>query len=142
MFRKEHQIKFVVKPPNKTTTSLGRPLQMTVVPAAREASPIGLPAGGAEEKQALMTPEKGATREPLLKVNSAMAFFFSASGISFSFVNPAMAATTMPSKQIITPNNVTLPGVVDAICPMVSATGMLGMKVLKIGGISVPNAAQ
>src|ERR1017187_324616 len=115
MFRKEHQIKFVVKPPNNTTTSLGRPLQRTVVPAAREASPIGLPAVSAKEKQALMIPEKVATRMPLLKLNSAMAFFFSASGISFSFVNPAIAATTMPAKQHSTPNKVTLPGVVDAI---------------------------
>src|ERR1035441_7798954 len=142
MFRKEHQMKLVVKPPNNTTTSLGRPLQRTVVPAAREASPIGLPAVSANEKQALMIPEKVATRIPLVKLNSAMDFFFSSSGISFSFVNPAIAATTMPSKQISTPNKVTLPGVVDAICPMVSATGMVGMKVLKIGGSSVPNAAQ
>ena len=48
----------------------------------------------------------------------------------------------MPIRQTSTPNKVTLPGVVEAICPMVSATGMVGMKVLKIGGMSVPNAAQ
>src|ERR1035438_3326892 len=96
-------MKFVVKPPNNTTTSLGRPLQMTVVPAAREASPMGLPAVSAKEKQALIMPEKVATRMPLVKLNSAIAFFFSASGISFSFVNPASAATAMPSKQTSTP---------------------------------------
>ncbi len=43
-----------------------------------------------------MMPEKVATRMPLVKLNSAMAFFFSASGISLSFVNPASAATAMP----------------------------------------------
>ena len=74
-----------------------------------------------------MMPEKVATRMPLVKLNSAIAFFFSASGISLSLVNPASAATAMPSKQTSTPNSVTLPGVVAAICPMVSATGMVGM---------------
>src|SRR5437016_12478015 len=42
--RSTHQIKFVVKPPNRTTTSLGRPDQSCLVPALTEASLIGLPA--------------------------------------------------------------------------------------------------
>ena len=67
---------------------MGSPLQMTVVPAAREASPIGLPAVSAKAKQALMMPENVATRMPLVKLNSAIAFFFSASGISLSLVKP------------------------------------------------------
>src|SRR5215471_14445296 len=137
-----HQIKLVVKPPNKTTTSLGRPLQRTVVPAALEASLIGLPAVKAKEKHALMIPEKVATRIPLVKLNSAIAFFFSASGISRSLVKPAKAATPMPIKQTSTPNNVTLPGVVAAISAMLCATGIVGMNDLKIGGMRVPNAAQ
>ena len=81
-------MKLVVKPPSNTTTSLGRPVHSVVVPAAAEASPIGLPAVSANEKQALMMPENVATRMPLVKLNSAMAFFFSASGISRSLVKP------------------------------------------------------
>ena len=60
------------------------------VPAAAEASLIGAPAVRAKAKQALMMPEKVATRMPFLKLNSAMAFFFSSAGISFSLVKPAM----------------------------------------------------
>src|ERR1043165_5610864 len=135
-------MKFVVNPPASTTQSFGSPVHSMEVPASAEVSPIGLPAVSANEKHALMMPENVATISPLRKLNSLMTFFFSSAGISFSFVNPASAATPMPIRQINTPSNVTLPGVVAAISAMVSATGMDGMNTLKIGGNSVPNAAQ
>ena len=78
-----------------------------LVPAAADASAIGLPAVRANEKQALMIPENVATRMPFPKLNSAIDFFFSSSGISFSLVKPANAAIPMPNKQTATPNNVT-----------------------------------
>ena len=68
-----------------------------------------------------------------MKLNSAMAFFFSASGISRSLVSPASAATPMPIKQTSTPSKVTWPGVVAAICAMVSDREWSGRKALKIG---------
>ena len=92
MFRSTHQTKFVVKPPSSTTINLGSPVHSVDVPAVADASPIGLPAVRANEKQALMIPEKVATRMPLAKLNSAIVFFFSSSGISFSLVRPANAA--------------------------------------------------
>ena len=110
-----HQMKFVVNPPSNTTQSFGSPVQITVVPAILEVSPMGLPAVSAKAKQALMIPENVATRMPLVKLNSAMARFFSASGISRSLVKPAQAAIKMPSKQTATPTKVTCP---DADCAM------------------------
>ena len=58
---------------------------------------MGLPAVNANEKHALMMPEKVATMKPFLKLNSLMTNFFWASGISRSFVKPASAAMAMPS---------------------------------------------
>src|SRR5512143_2411523 len=52
-----HQTKFEVKPPRRTTISLGRPVQIGEVPRASEASAIGAAASRAYAKQALITPE-------------------------------------------------------------------------------------
>ena len=57
-------------------------------------------------------------------------------------MKPASAAMPMPSRQIATPASVTWPAVVLAISTMVESTGMFGMNCLKIGGTSVPKAAQ
>ena len=135
-------MKFVVNPPSITTIRLGRPDQSSSVPKATEAFPIGSPAVRPKLKQALITPENVATSSPFLKSNSLIVFNFSSEGISFSLFAPASAATQIPIKQTATPRSVILPGFVAAICPMVSPTGMSGMKVLRIGGKSVPKAAQ
>src|ERR1019366_8575925 len=124
------------------TMYLGSPDQIAEVPAWIEESLIGAPQVIANAKHALMIPEKVATRMPLVKLNSAIAFFFSSSGISLSLVRPANAAMPIPSRQIATPARVTWPGVVAAICLMVSTTAPLGKNDGNIGGTNVPNAAQ
>jgi hypothetical protein len=142
MFSSAHQIRFVVKPPPSTTHSLGRPVHNVEVPALAAASLIGLPAVSAKEKHALMIPENVATRMPFRKLNSAIIFFFCASGICLFLVHPARAAIAMPNRHTATPASVTWPGVEQAISPMLEPTGRLGMNCLKIGGTSVPRAAQ
>ena len=107
-----------------------------------EASLIGAPQVIANAKQALMIPENVATKMPLVKLNSAIAFNFSSAGISLSLVRPANAAMPMPSRQTATPARVTWPGVVAAICLIVSITAPLGKNPGNIGGTNVPNAAQ
>jgi len=52
-----------------------------------------------KRKAGAHNPEKVATNRPLVKLNSAITFFFSASGISFSLVSPAKAAMAIPIKQ-------------------------------------------
>ena len=101
-----------------------------------------LPACNANAKHALMMPENVATTMPFLKLNSLMTFFFCSSGISRSLVKPASAAMPMPTRQTPTPASVTWPEVDLAISTMLAPTGRLGMNALKIGGTSVPNAAQ
>ncbi len=103
-------MKFVVKPPNMTTMSFGRPAQRGAVPAAIEAFSMGVPAGRPKAKHALMMPEKVATMIPLVKLNSLIASCFLASGISRSFVQPARAAMKMPTRQSKIPPSVTNPG--------------------------------
>src|ERR1035441_3025024 len=92
------------------TMYLGNRDQIAEVPAWSEASVIGAPQVIANAKQALMIPENVATRMPLVKLNSAIAFIFSASGISLSLVKPANAAMPMPSRQTATPARGTWPG--------------------------------
>src|SRR5258706_3674812 len=130
MFSSAHQIEFVVKPPPSTTHSLGRPVHNVEVPALAAASLMGLPAVSAKEKHALIMPEKVATRMPLRKLNSAMIFFFCASGICLSLVHPARAAIPMPNRQTATPASVTWPGVERAISPMLEPTASLGRNCL------------
>ena len=120
----------------------GQTRQHMVVPAASEAWLIGLPAVSAKAKQALMMPEKVATSRPLVKLNSAIAFFFSASGISRSLVNPAKAAIAMPSKANKNTEQRDLAGIGGRDLPDGFRHRNLGQKVLKMGGISVPKAAQ
>src|SRR5208283_2177157 len=124
------------------TMYLGSPDQISEVPAWIEEALIGAPQVIANAKQALMIPEKVATRMRLVKLNSAIAFFLSSSGISLSLVKPAKAAIPIPSRQTATPARVTWPGVVPAICPMVWITAPLGKNEGNIGGTNVPNAAQ
>ena len=135
-------MKLVVNPPSMTTINEGKPDHSGSVPASMEVLPIGSPAVRPKLKQALMIPEKVATRMPFLKSNSLIDFFFSASGISFSLVKPAMAAIQMPIRQTSTPARVIWPGPLPAICTMDSPTGISGMKVLRMGGSRVPKAAQ
>src|ERR1035438_7632878 len=110
MYSRTHQTKFVVNPPSMITMYLGSPDQISEVPAWMEEALIGAPQVMANAKQALIIPENVATRMPLVKLNSAIAFIFSASGISLSLVKPANAAMPMPSRQTATPARVTWPG--------------------------------
>ena len=135
-------MKLVVKPPSRTTTSLGRPVQMPVVPAAR---------GGLADRVARSQRERetGAHDAGERRHQDALGEVELGDGLlllrlgHFPFLGQAAsAAMAMPSRQTQHAGKGDLAGVVAAICPMVSATGMLGMNVLKIGGTSVPNAAQ
>ena len=63
-------MKLVVKPPRSTTTSLGKPVQSAVVPAAAEAVAIGLAAASPKAKHAPMKPQNVATTVPREKLNS------------------------------------------------------------------------
>src|SRR6185369_17741984 len=87
-FSATHQMKFVVKPPNNTGTSTGRPCQSVVVPWLSVIALIGSPARRPYEKQALITPEKVATRMPFFRLNSLMTFCFCSADISRSFDMP------------------------------------------------------
>ncbi len=94
---------------------------------------MGAPAFRPYAKHALMIPENTATTMPFEKLNSLMAARFLSSGISRSLDSPARAATAMPARHTPTPSRMIFPEVLPAIatsCP------------LKIGGTSVPNAAQ
>src|SRR5271166_940758 len=128
-----HQIKLVVNPPSRRTTSTGSPCHSVGVPWRTVNALMGSPAARPYAKQALMTPEKVATRRPFFKLNSLIAARFWVSDNSLSFDTPAAPARTMPSKQTATPNRIVRPERVPktsvANCPR------------KIGGISVPNAA-
>src|ERR1035438_7345025 len=111
MYSRTHQTKFVVNPPSMITMYLGSPDQISEVPAwMEEAFVTGATQVMANAKQALIIPENVAPRMPLVKLNSAIAFIFSASGISLSLVKPANAAMPMPSRQTATPARVTWPG--------------------------------
>ena len=97
----------------------------------------------AKEKQALMMPENVATRMPLVKLNSAMAFFFSASGISLSLVKPGQRgdADAEQADQHAEQRDLARRGR-RRFARWFPPRDCSGMKVLKIGGTSVPNAAQ
>src|SRR5476649_2365016 len=103
MFSATHQMKLVVKPPRRTTTSLGSPVQMVGVPAAADRTEIGAPASSPYAKQELMIPENTATIIPLGKLKSRIAAFLPASDISRSLDNPARAAIAMPRRHTPTP---------------------------------------
>ena len=128
-----HQMALLVKPPASTMTSLGRPVQSAGVPAAAESLAIGSAASKAKAMQALITPQNRATSSPLRKLNSLMESRFAVSGNSRSLLRPASADTVIPMTQIPIPSRVIRPGPLAAIVERVP---------LKIGGISVPQAAQ
>src|ERR1035441_7007707 len=62
--------------------------------------------------QALITPEKVATRMPFLRLNSLMVACCCSTDISRSLDMPALPAKAMPLKQTATPNRITCPEVV------------------------------
>jgi hypothetical protein len=70
MFRIMHQMKLVVKPPTRTTTSTGRPCHKTGVPCRSVICLMGSPAANPYAKQALMIPQKVATSRPRFRLNS------------------------------------------------------------------------
>ena len=80
-----------------------------------------------------MIPEKVPTRIPLGKLNSLIDSRFFSSGISRSLFIPASPAMAIPSRQTSTPSRIIWPEAVPRVRPMVP---------LKIGGTSVPKAAQ
>src|ERR1022692_1184619 len=133
MFRIMHQMKFVVKPPTRTTTSTGRPCHKTGVPCRSVICLMGSPAASPYAKQALMIPQKVATSRPRFRLNSLMAARFCSSDNSRSFEIPAAPANAIPVKQIATPDRITIPEWVPSTC--------LANSPRKIGGSSVPKAA-
>src|ERR1022692_4012671 len=133
MFRIMHQMKFVVKPPTRTTTSTGRPCHKTGVPWRSVICLMGSPAASPYAKQALMIPQKVATSRPRFRLNSLMAARFCSSDNSRSFEIPAAPANAIPVKQIATPDRITIPEWVPSTC--------LANSPRKIGGSSVPKAA-
>ena len=50
-------MKLVVNPPSNTTTSLGKPVQISVVPAILEAAAIGAPGGSMSDERREATGE-------------------------------------------------------------------------------------
>jgi len=133
-FSMTHQAKLVVNPPSRTTQSFGSPVQSVVVPCWADRTAIGDAASSPKANDALMIPEKVATRIPLVKLNSLIVSLFCSSVISRSLLLPARPAIAIPARQTKTPRRMTCPDVVprtfDANSPW------------NIGGMSVPNAAQ
>src|ERR1035441_5405659 len=99
MLSPTHHTKFVRKPPTSTTASFGRPCQRVEVPCFKASALMGSPAVRPNEKPALMTPEKMATRTPFLKLNSLMEACFCSADISFSLDMPALPTKAMPARQ-------------------------------------------
>ena len=133
MFSARHQRKFVVKPPISTTTSTGSPCHNGAVPCFRVSALMGAPAARPYAKQALMTPDRVATAMPFFKSNSSMAAFCCSGDMARSLKIPARPAAAMPSKQTKIPRRMTRPELVPRTC--------VANTPLKMGGISVPNAA-
>ncbi len=111
----------------------GKFWKIGLAPAATAASAMGLPAAKAKAMHELMTPENAATQAPLVKSNSAIDAFFSASESCFSFFIPATPHMAMPVRQTRMPRMTT--------CPDVEATSP-AIRPSKTGGMSVPKTAQ
>jgi len=109
MLSPTHHTKFVRKPPTSTTASLGSPCQRVEVPCFKASALMGSPAVRPNEKQALITPEKMATRTPFLRLNSLTEARFCSADISFSLDMPALPTKAMPIRQMAMPNKVIWP---------------------------------
>src|SRR5208283_2274867 len=120
---------------SSTTTSTGMPLQVGDVTGLVVSASFWMlgPPTSPQPMPELIRPEKAAARRPFLKLNSATAFFFSASGNSFSFDIPARPTMTMPASEIRTPTKDTMPDFESKSCPNSPR---------RILGTSVPAAEQ
>ena len=126
-------MKFVVKPPARTTTRTGLFCQRGWTPCSTARLAIGLPAAIPKAMQLLMIPAKIATSRPLRKSNSFMAARFCSVDSSLSLDIPAQPQTAIPSRQTTTPARMIRPEVLANKSPKLPKY---------IGGIIVPNAAQ
>ena len=135
MFKMMHQPAFTINPPSNTTTRTGIPAQMAEVAGAvvNASFCIAEPPCRPKLMAELISPEKIATMIPFLKLNSATAFFFSASGNSFSLDMPARPTRTIPATDTTAAATETRP----ADVPNMAATAACP---LSMGGISVPAA--
>src|SRR4249919_3810519 len=105
----KHQIKLVVRPPSKTTTSVGRFWKIGLIPFFSVIAEMGFPNANPKEKQELNIPEMVATNMPLRKLNSAIVPLSFDSPKSFSFITPAFPQIPMPVRQSRTPARIIFP---------------------------------